>query len=90
MAREALPAKEVPAEDDYIWYDGTANPEPVLDRFDLVTSTQALGALCMGFAAFATVGVCGYLYNPTSRAPWIPKEFPYDNLKVEMGQGPRK
>lgn len=85
MARESAPAQQLAEGDDFTWYDGTANPEPVLDQFNQVTSFQALGALCLGFAAYATIGVCGYLYDPVSKATFIPKEFPYNNLEAEMG-----
>ncbi|GMH38660.1 hypothetical protein BSKO_06544 [Bryopsis sp. KO-2023] len=90
VAREPIPTQALPESDDFIWYDGTANPEGVLDKTDIVTSNQALGALTLGFCGFAAIGVAGYLYNPVSRSPFIPKEFPYDNLKVEMGLEAKK
>ena len=54
-----------------IWDDGTANPEPALDQFTLVSKYQALGQLLAGLSVFGAVGTVAYLYAPEKRVPWV-------------------
>lgn len=87
---ELPPSKPLIEEDDWFWYDGTANPEPLLDQFDLVSSREALGFLLGGLGCFGLVGLAAYLYDPSSERPFVPKQFPYDGLRVELGGDPKK
>ena len=87
---EVPPTKPLILEDDEFWYDGTAQPEPVLDAcgvtdYGRVTPLKALTS----FAASMTLSVIGYVivdwYDPASRAHVIPRQLPYDDLAVEHG-----
>lgn len=54
-----------------IWDDGTANPEPCLDQFTLVSKTGALGWLLGGMGVFAVVGTWAVWSGPEKRVPWV-------------------
>lgn len=54
-----------------IWDDGTANPEPALDQFTLVSKYEALGWLLGGFAFFGLVGTAATMSHPEKRVPWV-------------------
>jgi hypothetical protein len=73
-------------EDELMWDDGTATPEPCLDRFDLVTKWQALGATSAGLGFFAALYSFASWVDKPSKVPFAPREYPYDNLAVELGQ----
>ena len=57
-----------------IWDDGTANPEPALDQFNLVSSGTALRWLLGGLGVFALVGTAAAVAQPEKRTPWAPKQ----------------
>ena len=54
-----------------IWDDGTANPEPALDQFTLVSKYQALGWLLGGLSIFAGLGTWAVSAAPEKRVPWV-------------------
>lgn len=91
---DVSPTKPLILEDDEFWYDGTAHPERVLDDcgttdYGRVTPLKALAS----FAASMSLFVIGYAivdwYDPASKAPVIPRQYPYDNLAVERGLKPK-
>lgn len=61
-------------QDELIWDDGTANPEPCLDQFTLVGKYQALGWLLGGLSIYAAVGTWAKWSAPEKRVPWAQKE----------------
>ena len=79
------PTEPLELEDDEYWYDGTGNPERVLDDvgvtdFGRVTPLRAI----LSFAASMSVFVVGWKmvgwYDPASRAQVIPRQFPYGKI----------
>lgn len=54
-----------------IWDDGTANPEPCLDQFTLVSKYGALGWLLGGMSIFAVAGTWASYSAPEKRVPWV-------------------
>ena len=54
-----------------IWDDGTANPEPCLDQFTLISKYGALGWLLGGMSVFAVLGTAATLSAPEKRVPWV-------------------
>lgn len=54
-----------------IWDDGTANPEPCLDQFTLVSKYGALGWLLGGMSIFAVAGTWATMSAPEKRVPWV-------------------
>lgn len=54
-----------------IWDDGTANPEPALDQFTMVSKYGALGWLAGGLSIFAVVGTWAKLSQPEKNVPWV-------------------
>ena len=54
-----------------IWDDGTANPEPCLDQFTLISKYGALGWLLGGLSVFAVLGTAATLSAPEKRVPWV-------------------
>lgn len=79
------PTKPLLEEDELMWDDGSVNPEPCLDKFDLVTKWQALGACAGGMALFAGIAQAAAWSDKASRVPFAPRVYPYDNLKAELG-----
>eukprot|EP00803_Ostreobium_quekettii_P001661 evm.model.scf_661.3 EVM.evm.TU.scf_661.3 scf_661:6638-7006(+) len=87
---ELPPSQPLIEEDDWFWYDGTANPEPLLDQFDKVSSNEALGFLLGGMAFFGLVGFAAYSYDPEAHRVFVPRAMPYDSLRLELGGDPKK
>ncbi len=59
-----VPVTPLLEQDELIWDDGTANPEPAVDDFPLVSKWQALGYLMGGMAFYATLGTAVKLSKP--------------------------
>ena len=57
-----------------LWDDGTANPEPALDQFNMVSPQTALKWLVGGLSVYATVGYLFAADPPEARTPWAPKQ----------------
>lgn len=74
LARPQPPTQALMEEDELIWDDGTANPEPCLDQFTLVGKYEALGWLLGGFSIFGALGTWAYTSHPEKRVPWAPKQ----------------
>jgi len=67
-----------------IWDDGTANPEPCLDEFNLVSKQTALKWLVGGLSVFVAVGYMATSEAPAKRTPWAPKQ----NVGIPSVVGP--
>ncbi|XP_057519111.1 NADH dehydrogenase [ubiquinone] 1 beta subcomplex subunit 8, mitochondrial-like isoform X2 [Amaranthus tricolor] len=75
--------------DELVWDNGTPFPEPCIDRIaDTVGKYEALAWLCGGLGFFATLGLAAVWNDKASKYPFTPKVFPYDNLRVKLGEEP--
>eukprot|EP00239_Pterosperma_sp_CCMP1384_P000784 CAMPEP_0197848770 /NCGR_PEP_ID=MMETSP1438-20131217/9991_1 /TAXON_ID=1461541 /ORGANISM="Pterosperma sp., Strain CCMP1384" /LENGTH=142 /DNA_ID=CAMNT_0043461177 /DNA_START=82 /DNA_END=510 /DNA_ORIENTATION=+ len=83
----AKPATEpIPEEHELIWDDGSLTPEICLkDWCPQVSSNHALGMWCGGLAFFAGLGSLASWMDKASTVPFVPREYPFDNLKEERG-----
>ncbi len=50
---------------------------------------QAAKWLGMGMGAFGLIAFAAKLNDKASKVPWTPREYPYDNLRVELGGAPK-
>eukprot|EP00193_Tetraselmis_chui_P006731 CAMPEP_0177755666 /NCGR_PEP_ID=MMETSP0491_2-20121128/2689_1 /TAXON_ID=63592 /ORGANISM="Tetraselmis chuii, Strain PLY429" /LENGTH=128 /DNA_ID=CAMNT_0019271181 /DNA_START=98 /DNA_END=484 /DNA_ORIENTATION=+ len=80
VATEALPEQ-----DEWIWDDGTFNPEPCMDVNNTVSTGTAAALLAGGFGVFYSVYKLAAYCDKPSFEPTVRREFPYDNLKEELG-----
>ncbi|DBA67864.1 TPA: hypothetical protein ACH3X2_014208 [Trebouxia sp. C0005] len=78
-------AQPLTEEDELRWDDGTAHPEYCLDQFNLVGRWEAFGMLAAGLGVFGLVAGAASYNNKASRMPYVPREYPFDNLKEELG-----
>ncbi|KAK9698757.1 hypothetical protein RND81_08G128900 [Saponaria officinalis] len=89
VGKHIVPDKPLPANDELMWDNGTSFPEPCIDRIaETVGKYEALAWLCGGLSCFAAIGVAAVLNDKASKIPFVPKVFPYDNLRVELGGEP--
>ncbi|CAM6095821.1 unnamed protein product [Calypogeia fissa] len=83
------PSEALPEDAELIWDDGSPNPEPCLDDVaPMVGKYEALGMLSAGLGFFALVGYLAAWNDKASKIPWTPREYPYDDLRVELGGKP--
>ncbi|BDA41244.1 probable NADH dehydrogenase [ubiquinone] 1 beta subcomplex subunit [Coccomyxa sp. Obi] len=75
----------LPEHDELLWDDGSAQPEHCLDQFPLVGKYEALGFLVGGLGFFGLLGVLANVNDKASKKPYVNREYPFDNLKAEMG-----
>jgi len=74
------------SEDDELTFDDAQAPEPLLDQFPETDRWEALGKLSLGlFLIFGVVPGVIVLSDPESRDPQVPREFPFDNLRLSRG-----
>ncbi|KAH9314714.1 hypothetical protein KI387_023341, partial [Taxus chinensis] len=65
------PDKPLPVQDELIWDDGSAYPEPVLDRVGpMVGKYEALAWLCGGLSFFGLVGLLAVWNDKASKIPF--------------------
>ncbi|KAI3832834.1 hypothetical protein MKW98_004171 [Papaver atlanticum] len=89
VGKHIVPDKPLPENDELVWDNGTAYPEPCIDRIaDTVGKYEALAWLCGGLGFFASLGLAAVLNDKASTIPFTPKVYPYDNLRVELGGEP--
>jgi hypothetical protein len=50
---------------------------------------QAARWLAMGFGMFGLVAAAAKVNDKQASVPWTPREYPYDNLRVELGGAPK-
>uniref|UniRef100_A0A061R0H5 Nadh dehydrogenase n=1 Tax=Tetraselmis sp. GSL018 TaxID=582737 RepID=A0A061R0H5_9CHLO len=75
----------LPEQDEWIWDDGTYNPEPCLDVNTTVSQASALWMLGTGMGLFYGVCKLAQHVDKPSWNPAAPRQFPYDNLSEELG-----
>ncbi|KAI7845528.1 hypothetical protein COHA_000951 [Chlorella ohadii] len=73
LAKPLPPSQALMEEDELIWDDGTANPEPCLDQFTQVSKYGALGWLLGGMSVFGVVGFVANASQPEKHVPWAQK-----------------
>ncbi|XP_011070110.1 NADH dehydrogenase [ubiquinone] 1 beta subcomplex subunit 8, mitochondrial [Sesamum indicum] len=89
VGKHIVPDKPLPVNDELVWDNGTAFPEPCIDRIaDTVGKYEALAWLCGGLGFFASLGFLAVWNDKASKIPFTPKVYPYDNLRVELGGEP--
>eukprot|EP00249_Psilotum_nudum_P036248 c6647_g1_i1 orf=333-695(+) len=89
VGRLPPPSSPLPEEDELTWDDGSAYPEPCIDNIaPTVGKYEALAWLCGGLGFFALVGCLAVWNDKASKIPYTPREYPYDNLRVELGGDP--
>ncbi|KAH7276317.1 hypothetical protein KP509_39G002500 [Ceratopteris richardii] len=64
------------------------HPEFCIDVDNTVGKYEALAWLCGGLSFFGLVGALAVWNDKPSKMPYAPKEYPYDNLRVELGGEP--
>lgn len=84
------PDKPLHIQHELIWDDGSAYPEPALDRIAApqVGKYEALAWLCGGLSFFGLVGLLAVWNDKASKIPYTPKVYPFENLHVELGGDP--
>jgi hypothetical protein len=83
------PRHQLPESDELTWDDGTPHPEPCPDIIaPHISDTGALGLLLTGMGLFLSIGLLAAYNDKASRIPWTPREYPYENLRVELGGDP--
>eukprot|EP00262_Sarcandra_glabra_P004863 TRINITY_DN16109_c0_g5_i1.p1 TRINITY_DN16109_c0_g5~~TRINITY_DN16109_c0_g5_i1.p1 ORF type:complete len:126 (-),score=3.88 TRINITY_DN16109_c0_g5_i1:408-785(-) len=89
VGKHIVPDKPLPVNDELIWDNGTSFPEPCIDRLaPHIGKYEALGWLCGGLSFFASLGLLAVWNDKASKIPFTPKVYPYDNLRVELGDRP--
>eukprot|EP00499_Haloplacidia_sp_CaronLabIsolate_P010309 CAMPEP_0196769108 /NCGR_PEP_ID=MMETSP1104-20130614/337_1 /TAXON_ID=33652 /ORGANISM="Cafeteria sp., Strain Caron Lab Isolate" /LENGTH=130 /DNA_ID=CAMNT_0042139193 /DNA_START=10 /DNA_END=402 /DNA_ORIENTATION=+ len=86
MVPRTPPQEKLDENFDLIWDDGVA-PETALD-FDApnVSNAQVAAWWAGGLGFFGLVALAVWLTNPEGQRPVVPREFPYNNLAVELGE----
>lgn len=79
------PTQPLTEEDELVWDDGTAHPEYCLDEFKLVGKWEAFGMLWAGLGFFGLLAAAARYNDKASRIPYVPREYPFDGLKEELG-----
>ncbi|XP_074558695.1 NADH dehydrogenase [ubiquinone] 1 beta subcomplex subunit 8, mitochondrial [Curcuma longa] len=86
VGKHIVPDKPLPAQDELVWDNGSAYPEPCVDRIaPHIGKYEALAWLCGGLGFFASLGLLAVWNDKASRIPFAPKVYPYDNLSKELG-----
>ncbi|KAI7987809.1 hypothetical protein LOK49_LG13G01450 [Camellia lanceoleosa] len=89
IGKHIVPDKPLPINDELVWDNGTAFPEPCIDRIaDTVGKYETLAWLCGGLSFFTGLGLLAVWNDKASKNPFAPKVYPYDNLRVELGGEP--
>ena len=50
---------------------------------------QAASWLAAGFGVFGLIAFAAKLNDKQSKTPFTPREYPFDNLRVELGGAPK-
>ncbi|XP_078446036.1 NADH dehydrogenase ubiquinone 1 beta subcomplex subunit [Wolffia australiana] len=89
VGKHIVPDRALPEHDELIWDNGTPFPEPCIDRLaPHIGKYEALAWLCGGLGFFASLGLLAAWNDKASKIPFAPKVYPYDNLRVELGEEP--
>ncbi|CAN7091632.1 unnamed protein product [Brassica rapa subsp. narinosa] len=71
VGKHIVPDKPLSVNDELMWDNGTAFPEPCIDRIaDTVGKYEALGWLCGGLGFFATLGLLAVVNDKASKVPF--------------------
>ncbi|KAF3592338.1 hypothetical protein DY000_02024843 [Brassica cretica] len=72
VGKHIVPDKPLSVNDELMWDNGTAFPEPCIDRIaDTVGKYEALGWLCGGLGFFATLGLLAVVNDKASKVPFV-------------------
>ncbi|CAK9181950.1 unnamed protein product [Ilex paraguariensis] len=72
VGKHIVPDKPLPVNDELMWDNGTAYPEPCIDRIaDTVGKYEALGWLCGGLSCFAMLGLLAVWNDKASKIPFV-------------------
>ncbi|KAI5655684.1 hypothetical protein M9H77_32871 [Catharanthus roseus] len=89
VGKHIVPDKPLPVNDELVWDNGTPFPEPCIDRIaDTVGKYEALAWWASGLGFFVTLGLLARWNDKASKIPYVPKVYPYDNLREELGGEP--
>ncbi|KAM0935613.1 putative NADH dehydrogenase [ubiquinone] 1 beta subcomplex subunit 8 [Dioscorea sansibarensis] len=89
VGKHIVPDKPLPVHDELVWDNGTPYPEPCIDRLaPTIGKYEALAWLCGGLSFFASIGLLAVWNDKASKIPFAPKVYPYDDLRVELGEEP--
>lgn len=85
-----VPDRPLPVNEKLVWENGTLFPEPCVDCLaPHIGKYEALAWLYGGLSFFAVLGFAAAVNDKASKMPLMPKVYPYDNLRVELGVGDR-
>ncbi|KAH1075030.1 hypothetical protein J1N35_027358 [Gossypium stocksii] len=71
VGKHIVPDKPLPVNDELMWDNGTAFPEPCIDRIaDTVGKYEALGWMCGGLSFFASLGFLAWWNDKASKIPF--------------------
>ncbi|CAL5359865.1 unnamed protein product [Camellia sinensis] len=74
VGKHIVPDKPLPVNDELVWDNGTAFPEPCIDRIaDTVGKYEALAWLCGGLSFFAGLGLLAVWNDKASKNPFKPQ-----------------
>ncbi|XVF13350.1 hypothetical protein REPUB_Repub08aG0201000 [Reevesia pubescens] len=72
VGKHIVPDKPLHVNDELIWDNGTAFPEPCIDRIaDTVGKYEALAWLCGGLSFFASLGLLAWWNDKASTIPFV-------------------
>ncbi|KAK4792995.1 hypothetical protein SAY86_023430 [Trapa natans] len=72
VGKHIVPEKPLPVNDELVWDNGTAFPEPCIDRIaDTVGKYEALAWLCGGLSFFASLGLLAVWNDKASTIPFV-------------------
>ncbi|KAL0446255.1 UNVERIFIED_CONTAM: NADH dehydrogenase [ubiquinone] 1 beta subcomplex subunit, mitochondrial [Sesamum latifolium] len=72
VGKHIVPDKPLPVNDELVWDNGTAFPEPCIDRIaDTVGKYEALAWLCGGLGFFASLGLLAVWNDKASKIPFV-------------------
>ncbi|KAK9103130.1 hypothetical protein Sjap_020384 [Stephania japonica] len=72
VGKHIVPDKPIPIQDELVWDNGSALPEPCIDRIaDTVGKYEALAWLCGGLGFFASLGLLAVWNDKASKIPFV-------------------
>ncbi|PIA50163.1 hypothetical protein AQUCO_01300716v1 [Aquilegia coerulea] len=72
VGKHYVPNKPLAVNDELTWDNGSAYPEPCIDRIaETVGKYEALAWLCGGLSFFATLGTLAVLNDKASKIPFV-------------------
>ncbi len=79
---------QLPEESELTWDCGDAYPEPALDVVPphIVKPAEAAAYLFGGLGVFYSIYSLAKVVDKPSTQPFADKQFPFDNLKTELGK----